>query len=112
MFGFDPLYFLFALPGLIIALVAQFLVKIAYSHYSNISSGTNYSGVDTAKIISQGEGYNVSLQTTEGYLNDYFDPSTNIVNLSADNARSNSVANVAVVAHEFGHVQQKYSSAF
>ncbi len=111
MFYFDPLYLIFALPGLVIGLIAQFMISSAYSRYSKISSGSGYTGIEAAKVIAQGEGFNVDIQVTPGYLNDFFNPMNNTVNLSQDNASSDSVANIAVVAHEFGHVQQKYSAA-
>ncbi len=111
MFYFDPNYLWFAIPGLVLGLIAQALVWFAYSNYSNVSSGKNISGVDAAKIIAEGEGYDVNMSITPGYLNDFFNPLNNTVNLSQDNAQSNSVANIAVVAHEFGHVQQKYKAS-
>jgi Zn-dependent membrane protease YugP len=111
MFYLDPLYFAFAIPGLIFALIAQVLVWIAYRTYSSESAGTDITGVDAAKIIAQKEQWNIGLQTSPGKLNDFFNPMNNTVNLSEDNLRSGSVANIAVVAHEFGHVEQKFSAS-
>jgi Zn-dependent membrane protease YugP len=111
MFYLDPLYLIFALPGLILALLAQLLVWIAYNTYSRESAGTGITGVDAAKIIAQKEQWNVGLQTSPGKLNDFFNPVNNTVNLSEDNLRSGSIANIAVVAHEFGHVEQKFSAS-
>ncbi|MDQ6984769.1 MAG: zinc metallopeptidase [Candidatus Dojkabacteria bacterium] len=101
------LYLLFVLPGLIIGLYAQFLLKRSYGKFSKISAGTSMTGMQAAKLINDSGNFGVSFQTTEGQLNDYFDPKNNLVNLSSDNAVNDSVANIAVVAHEFGHVQQK-----
>jgi hypothetical protein len=56
-------------------------------------------------------GFGVSFITTPGKLNDYYNPITHTVNISQDNSVNDSVANIAVVAHEFGHVQQKQSGS-
>lgn len=110
-FIFDPLQILFSLPGLIVGLFAQLLLKSSYGTQSRVSAGTNITGMQAAEIINKGEGYNVNFITTPGELNDYYNPSSNTVNLSSDNATNMSVANIAVVAHEFGHVQQKFSGS-
>lgn len=106
---FDPLYFVFALPGLILGIIAQLLIKGAYSTQSKVNAGSNLTGRQAAELINREEGFGVSFIETPGQLNDYFDPSKNVVNISSDNSTNMSVANIAVVAHEFGHVQQKAS---
>src|SRR5689334_8755308 len=108
MIYFDSSYMLFAIPGLLLALLAQALIWINYGKYSKVDAGTGLTGVEAAKKIAKGEGFDVDIQLTPGKLNDFFNPLNNTVNLSADNAESSSVANISVVAHEFGHVQQKY----
>jgi Zn-dependent membrane protease YugP len=107
----DPLYIILSLPGLIIGLIAQFMLKYSYGKYSKISAGSNLTGQQAAELLNRNENFGVSFQVTPGQLNDYFDPSKHLVNLSQDNAVNMSVANIAVVAHEFGHVQQKQSGA-
>jgi hypothetical protein len=107
----DPLYILFILPGLILALVAQFLVWRFYSKYSKVDAGTGMTGLEAAKLLNNNEGYDVELKTAPGKLNDFYNPLTNTVSLSEDNVQNISVANIAVVAHEFGHVQQKHSAS-
>jgi uncharacterized protein len=112
MLYFDPTYYLFVLPGLGLALLAQLLVWLNYSKYSGVSADSGLTGLEAANKIARGEGFDVEIQLTPGKLNDYFNPVNNVVNLSADNQTSTSVANIAVVAHEFGHVQQKYHAFF
>lgn len=104
---FDPLYLLFIGPGLIVAIIAQLLLRFAFGNYSRVNAGSNMTGMQAAEIINRGEQYGVSFITTPGQLNDYYNPVNHQVNLSSDNATNMSVANIAVVAHEFGHVQQK-----
>jgi hypothetical protein len=86
-------------------------MTIRYKKYSKVSSGSNLTGLDAAKLIRDNENYPVDINRIPGKLSDNFNPRKDIVNISSDNATSNSVANIAVIAHEFGHVQQKFSAS-
>ena len=48
----------------------------------------------------------IPLERVHGELSDHFDPGANVVRLSDSVATRNSVAAMAVCAHELGHVQQ------
>ncbi len=50
---FDPMYFLYALPGLIIALWAQAKVKSTFARYSEVASRSGYSGAQAARRIAR-----------------------------------------------------------
>jgi hypothetical protein len=102
---------MFALPGLILGILAQILITFRYNKYSEISARTNITGLEAAKAIRDNQGYPVDISTSRGKLQDNFDPRRDVVNISEDNVRSDSIANIAVVAHEFGHVDQKFSSS-
>ena len=112
MYYIDPMYFYFALPGLILGLIAQYLLSIRYNKYSKIHAESHMTGLDAAELIRDREDFPIDIATNQGKLQDNFDPRKDIVNISSDNINSNSVANIAVVAHEFGHVGQKFSSSF
>jgi Zn-dependent membrane protease YugP len=106
----DPIYWYFALPGFIITIIAQIYVKIVYGKYNNIPV-SKHTGMEVAKLIKNGEQFPVEIYTQGGKLEDYFDPTKDLVNISADNMEQGTVANIAVVAHEFGHVQQKFQKS-
>lgn len=106
---FDPIYFLYALPGLILAIIAQIWIHSAYNKYSEQNPGTNLTGLDAAKILTKNEEYPVSLEVKGDALSDHFDPLRNSVSISNPSATNSSVADIAIVAHEFGHVQQKFN---
>jgi Zn-dependent membrane protease YugP len=106
----DPVYWYFAIPGLIISFLAQMYVKYAFNKYSKFSSGKDMTGLETAEHIRNGEKFPVAISTDASKLGDHFDPRKNIVTISSENINSNSIAHIAVVAHEFGHVQQKFTS--
>lgn len=112
MYYIDPIYYYFALPGLILGLIAQLLISIRYNKYSKIPAESHMTGLDAAELIRDREDFPIDIATNQGKLQDNFDPRKDIVNISSDNINSNSVANIAVVAHEFGHVGQKFSSSF
>lgn len=110
-YNLNPTYLLFALPGLILAIIAQILIKVRYNKYSKESAGTDITGLEAAQIIKQQSNFPVEIYATQGKLQDHFDPRNDTVNISSDNRTSDSVANIAVVAHEFGHVDQKFSAS-
>ena len=108
---FDPLYIiLVAIPALILAIGAQLWIKISYARNSKVLPGTGITGVQAGEIIKQGEGYPVDIAIKGGALSDHFDPTRDIVSLSTASENS-SVADIAVTAHEFGHVDQKFSNS-
>ncbi len=108
----DPVYWYFALPGLVATIIAQIYVKVMFSRYSKRSSGRDITGKQASELICEGEDFPVSISVSQPPLGDHFDPSSDTVRISVRNTDSNSVADIAVVAHEFGHVQQKFSSSF
>ncbi len=103
----DPIYWYFALPGFIITIIAQIYVKTVYNKYSQVPVN-KYTGLEVAKLIKKEENFPVEIYPKGGKLDDYFDPKKDIVNISSDNLEHGTVANIAVVSHEFGHVQQKF----
>ena len=107
---FDPTYFIYIIPGLVLALIAQAWISISFKKYSNLSSGSNLTGQQAAQLIKEGERFSVDIQVKGEALSDHFDPSKNIVSISKASLED-SVASIAVVAHEFGHVQQKFNNS-
>ena len=111
MLGIDTIYWLFAIPGLILSLLSQFFVKSTYSKYSKVDGGTGITGMGAAEKIKSGESLPVEINANQQPLGDHFDPMRNVVNLGVEAAKSTSIASVAVSSHEMGHVQQKFKSS-
>ena len=107
---FDPLYILIAIPALILAIGTQLWIKGSYSKNSKVLPGTGITGVQAGQIIKEGEGYSVYIEIKGAALSDHFDPTRDIVSLSTASQNS-SVADIAVTAHEFGHVDQKFTNS-
>lgn len=111
MLGIDTIYWMFAIPGLLLSVFSQFYVKFAYSKYAKVDGGKGITGMRAALEIKKGEKLPVEINANQHTLGDHFDPSRNMVNLDAQSAQSTSVASVAVSSHEMGHVQQKFTSS-
>lgn len=112
MLGIDPIYWMFAIPGLLLSIITQIYVKTTYAKYSRVDNGKGITGKRAAIEIKNGENFPVEINTNQGTLGDHFDPIRNVVNLSTESAQSTSVASVAVSSHEMGHVEQKHKSSF
>lgn len=108
--NFDSSYILYAIPVFILSIVSQIWIKSSYAKNSVKSPGTNLTGKDAAEIIKDKNKFPVEILVQGPALSDHFDPSKNTVSISMESMKS-SVADIAVVAHEFGHVQQKFTNS-
>ncbi|MBO5412315.1 MAG: zinc metallopeptidase [Clostridia bacterium] len=83
-------------------------VHSAYRKYGAIATRSHMTGYDTAKKLLRANGiHGISVGRTKGVLSDHFHPKKREVNLSEGVYGSDSLAAVAVAAHEIGHVVQK-----
>jgi len=107
MFLFDSGYFLYVMiPTIILSGLAQLFVRSAYGKWSEARNGSGLSGPEVARRIMRTAGLNVDLETTQGELSDHYDPRSHTVRMSPSVAQRNSIASMAIVAHELGHAQQ------
>ncbi len=105
-FYYDPTIIL-VLIGILLAMVAQGRVKSAYRKYSQVRSRHGASGATVAQEILRAHGlHDIEVEETTGFLSDHYDPRVRKVRLSSDNYRTNSLAALAVAAHECGHALQ------
>ncbi len=109
---FNSGYFLFAIPGLLLAMWAQWLVKSTFSKYAQVPTSRGVNGITAANWIMQHTGLNnIGVNNIAGQLTDNYDPRTKVINLSQSSVQD-SVASVAVVAHELGHAEQDAQGYF
>ncbi len=106
MFYFDPLYCVFAIPGLLLALWAQIQVKSAYAKYTQVRNARGLTGLQAAQYLMSNLGLTLNVEGTPGQLSDHYDPRSKTLRLSQGVAQQPSVASVAIVAHELGHAMQ------
>lgn len=104
---FDPLYLIFALPGLLLGLWAQSRVKSAFNYYSKVRTLRGVKGADVARSLLSTYGiYDVTVEETSGLLSDHYDPRQKVLRLSSEVYHSPSIAAAGVAAHEMGHAIQ------
>ena len=104
-------YYILGLLPLFVTLIAQSYVKNTYRKYGQIPCSTGYTGAAVARDILDRNGlYSVEIQKMKGTLTDRYDPRNTNVYLSEGNHDSNSIAAVAVSAHECGHAMQHRDS--
>ena len=111
---FTDLYLIYIISGIIIlpcillSVWASTKVHSAYAAFDKIPTSSDWTGSDAARMLLEKNGiYDINVVKGKGKLTDHFDPRKNIVSLSESTYNSNSVAAVAVAAHEIGHVVQK-----
>lgn len=107
MFFFDPLFLCFMIPAIVLGFVAQSAVKGKFNKYSQVRTFRGLTGAQVARQILDSNGlYDVTVEQTQGFLSDHYDPRSRTLRLSPDVARMPSVAAVGVAAHEAGHALQ------
>jgi Zn-dependent membrane protease YugP len=104
MMWFDPLYFLFLAPGILLALWAQFRIHSAFQDASRIAPRSGYSGAEAADVILHAAGLrDARVEPTEGFLSDHYVPGEHVLRLSPQVYQGRSLAALGVAAHEAGH---------
>lgn len=92
---------------MIFSAIASGMVKNSFLKHNKTQCRSDFTGYDTATHLLRANGVNdISVGSVKGFLTDHYHPKKSIVNLSESTYASNSVAAVAVAAHEIGHVMQ------
>lgn len=106
MFFGDPT-FLLLIPALILSFWAQWKVQHTYQQMTRVRASSGRTGHEVAKAILTRNGLSdIGVEPVAGVLTDHYDPRVKKVRLSELNYGGDSVASVAVSAHEIGHVLQ------
>ena len=102
---FDPLYFVFLAPGVLLALWAQARVRSTYAQAQQVPS--RLTGAGAARHILDAAGLqDVAIEPIGGELSDHYDPRQKVLRLSEGVYGSHSLAAVGIAAHEAGHALQ------
>lgn len=113
MFFLDPMYLLFMIPAFILMGITSWYVKHNYNKWRQIRSLSGMSGADAAqRLMGTGGLYGVRIEGVAGELTDHYDPQQKVLRLSREVAYGNSVAALAIAAHELGHAQQDAEGYF
>lgn len=104
---YDPTFWIFMVPAMILGLIAQAAVQGRFNKYSQVRTLRGLTGAQAAREILDSNGlYDVTIEESRGFLSDHYDPRSRTLRLSPQVARSPSVAAVGVAAHEAGHALQ------
>ncbi|RPI86886.1 MAG: zinc metallopeptidase [Planctomycetaceae bacterium] len=102
---FDPRYFLYISPAIVLMLWAQWRIRSAYARGMQVPAGL--SGAAAARhILDAGGLFDVAVEETHGHLSDHYDPKERVVRLSSDVYHNASATSVGIAAHEVGHALQ------
>ncbi len=107
MFYFDPMYFVFMAPALLLMLFAQWRVQSTFGKYGQVPNHQGLTGAQVARLILDANGlYDVPVELTPGELTDHYDPRHRVLRLSMPVYGGRSVAALGIAAHEAGHAIQ------
>lgn len=107
------MYYYFIFIGLLLlcgifASRASAKVRSTYREQRNIAVRSHATGYDTAVRLLRANGIrDISVGRVRGDLTDHYHPTKKTVNLSDGVYGNDSIASVAISAHEIGHVMQK-----
>lgn len=105
MMFFDPMYFVYVAPALLLAMWAQWRVHSAYTAASQ--EPAPITGAAAARHILDSAGaVDVTIEQVPGRLSDHYDPRSKVLRLSPDVYHQRSLAAVGIAAHEAGHALQ------
>ena len=104
---FDPLYLVFAVPGLILAGIATVMTKTTFRKYAEVMASSRLTGAQAAQQMLHAQGlHDVRIERGQGFLSDHYDPRQRVLRLSPPVHDSPSLSAVGVACHEAGHALQ------
>lgn len=103
-FHFDPVYWLMIGPAMLLAIWATIRVQSTFQHFASVGVRTGMTGAEAARAVAAAGGVSeLTIEETQGFLSDHYDPTTRTLRLSPQVYRGRSVSSIAVAAHEAGH---------
>ena len=107
MFFFDPMYFLFLAPAMLLAMWAQWRIRRAYAATSRIPAASGLTGAQAASEVMRAANVpDVQIEPIAGQMTDHYDPRHKVLRLSPEVYGGRSLAALGVAAHEAGHAMQ------
>jgi len=107
MFFYNSSYLIYMLPAILLMMAAQAYVSMSYRKWAKVPSQIRLSGAQVAQRLLSSAGLsNVRIEGIRGNLSDHYDPR------QAGVYQGQSVAAVAITAHELGHAMQDHEGYF
>ena len=99
--------FILCLLIIVVPLIAQGNITSTYAKFRKVLNSKNKCGQEVARAILDANGLNnVHVVEVKGQLTDHYDPKQKVVRLSTEIFHGESIAAMAVAAHECGHAIQ------
>ncbi len=107
-FNVDSTYFWYVfIPTMLLSTGVQIWLRRTYSKWHKVQNSSGLTGEEVTDVLFDDTALDpIPVRHIRGNLTDHYDPGKNIVNLSDAVYDEDSVAAMAVSAHELGHVQQ------
>lgn len=108
------IYYGLTIIALLITSASSIFIHTTYNKYKKVQNDKKMSGADAAREILDKNALNkLYIVETKGNLTDHYDPKRKVIRLSTDVYHLDSIASVAVAAHECGHaIQDKEGYSF
>ncbi|EDM28186.1 hypothetical protein LNTAR_12556 [Lentisphaera araneosa HTCC2155] len=108
VFAFDMTYILFFfLPALALSLFASWHTKSTFNRYKEVPGSKGLTGAQAANEMLRRNGVNnCTIEITQGFLSDHYDPRSRTLRLSPDVYNGRSLSAIGVACHEAGHALQ------
>lgn len=107
----DPLYWMLALPGLLLGMWAAAVTKSTFAKYAQVGVRSGLSGAEAARQMLDSQGLtDVTINETAGVLSDHYNPKSHSLHLSHDVYHGQSLSAIGVACHEAGHAMQQASA--
>lgn len=104
---FDPVYFLFIGPAILLSMWASWRTRSAFKKYSKVRTASGLTGAQAAQLLLDRAGIDdVEVVATRGMLSDHYHPIKKTLALSEAVYGTPSVAAIGVACHEAGHAIQ------
>lgn len=106
-FFYDYYYIILVIPAMILAVIAQVMVKSNYNKFAKVGNSRGITGAYAAQAVLTHYGINdVRIEQVSGKLSDHYDPKANVIRLSSEVYSGSSIAAVGIACHEAGHAAQ------
>jgi Zn-dependent membrane protease YugP len=110
----DPLYIVLFIVTLLISGASQLYIRSTFGKWDGVRNSAGMAGAQVGQRLvdrasfggASGAATGISFKVVPGELSDHFDPRTKEIGLSQSVAQHDSVASMAVTAHEVAHAQQ------
>ena len=107
LLSLDPIYWLFMIPGLILAGIASAKTKGTFNRYSRTLASSRMTGAQAARQMLDRAGlHDIAIHRARGFLSDHYNPANRSLNLSPDVYDAQSLSAIGVACHEAGHALQ------